>query len=115
MHSHPLAFNMQLHLACDTRAVRRADRARRRFWPHCWRAVVITALFQTTMNFGSDDDGRSQLGGAGRTSVLVYHDAVLDDPDRMAPWRSCQRLSTQDGCQPGLVGGSPFRRHPRWD
>ena len=39
--------------------------------PESWLAVVVTGLFQTTINFGSTTmalDG----GGAGRTSVLVF-------------------------------------------
>lgn len=39
--------------------------------PESWLAVIVTGLFQTTINFGSTTmalDG----GGAGRTSVLVF-------------------------------------------
>jgi len=39
--------------------------------PPSWRAVVITALFQTTINFGSTTMALA-TGGAGRTSVLVF-------------------------------------------
>jgi drug/metabolite transporter (DMT)-like permease len=39
--------------------------------PPSWPAVVITAFFQTTMNFGSTTMALAG-GGAGRTSVLVF-------------------------------------------
>jgi drug/metabolite transporter (DMT)-like permease len=39
--------------------------------PPSWRAVAITALFQTTINFGSTTMALA-TGGAGRTSVLVF-------------------------------------------
>jgi drug/metabolite transporter (DMT)-like permease len=39
--------------------------------PPSWRAVLITALFQTTINFGSTTMALAS-GGAGRTSVLVF-------------------------------------------
>jgi len=39
--------------------------------PPSWRAVVITGLFQTTLNFGCTTMALA-TGGAGRTSVLVF-------------------------------------------
>ncbi|HSV19910.1 MAG TPA: DMT family transporter [Casimicrobiaceae bacterium] len=39
--------------------------------PPSWRAVLVTALFQTTINFGSTVMALAG-GGAGRTSVLVF-------------------------------------------
>jgi drug/metabolite transporter (DMT)-like permease len=40
-------------------------------WPTSWRAVVITALLQTTLNFGATTMALAS-GGAGRTSVLCF-------------------------------------------
>ncbi|HVO90340.1 MAG TPA: DMT family transporter [Casimicrobiaceae bacterium] len=40
-------------------------------WPSSWKAVLITGLFQTTLNFGSTTMALAG-GGAGRTSVLVF-------------------------------------------
>ena len=71
MHSHPLAFNVQRTWLATLVLFGVLIARRRRFWPHSWRAVVITALFQTTMNFGATTMAVA-LGGAGRTSVLVY-------------------------------------------
>ena len=39
--------------------------------PPSWGAVIVTALFQTTVNFGSTTMALAG-GGAGRTSVLVF-------------------------------------------
>jgi len=44
---------------------------RRRFLPESWIAVVVTGIFQTTINFGSTTMALAE-GGAGRTSVLVF-------------------------------------------
>jgi len=44
---------------------------RRALLPDSWTAVVITGLFQTTVNFGSTTMALAG-GGAGRTSVLVF-------------------------------------------
>lgn len=40
--------------------------------PPSWRAIAITGLFQTTLNFGSTVMALGTGGGAGRTSVLVF-------------------------------------------
>ena len=39
--------------------------------PESWLAVIVTAIFQTTINFGSTTMALAG-GGAGRTSVLVF-------------------------------------------
>ena len=44
---------------------------RRPFWPESWLAVIVTGIFQTTINFGSTTMALAG-GGAGRTSVLVF-------------------------------------------
>ena len=41
------------------------------FWPASWIAVIVTGLFQTTLNFGSTTMALAN-GAAGRTSVLVF-------------------------------------------
>ena len=71
MYSHPLAFNVQRTWLATLVLFAVLIARRRRFWPHSWRAVVITALFQTMLNFGATTMAVA-LGGAGRTSVLVY-------------------------------------------
>ena len=44
---------------------------RRNLWPTSWLAVVVTGIFQTTLNFGATTMALAE-GGAGRTSVLVF-------------------------------------------
>ncbi len=39
--------------------------------PQAWRAIIVTGIFQTTINFGSTTMALAG-GGAGRTSVLVF-------------------------------------------
>jgi drug/metabolite transporter (DMT)-like permease len=67
----PLEFNMhRTWLAiCVLFAALVARRGR--FWPGNWRAVVITAFLQTTVNMGATMMAVAG-GGVGRTSVLVY-------------------------------------------
>ncbi len=40
-------------------------------WPASWLAVIVTGLFQTTLNFSATTMALAG-GGAGRTSVLVF-------------------------------------------
>jgi drug/metabolite transporter (DMT)-like permease len=44
---------------------------RRKLWPASWLAVLVTGIFQTTLNFGATTMALAE-GGAGRTSVLVF-------------------------------------------
>ncbi len=44
---------------------------RRPFWPASWIAVIVTGLFQTSLNFSATTMALAG-GGAGRTSVLVF-------------------------------------------
>ena len=44
---------------------------RTRLLPESWIAVIVTGIFQTTINFGSTTMALAG-GGAGRTSVLVF-------------------------------------------
>jgi len=71
MHAHPLAFNV--HRTSIAVAVLFMALAARggRMWPHRWRAVIVTAFFQTAINFGATTLAVAG-GGAGRTSVLVF-------------------------------------------
>lgn len=71
LHAHPLAFNM--HRTWLATGVLFAALVARggRIWPHSWRAVLITAFFQTAINFGATTMAVAG-GGAGRTSVLVF-------------------------------------------
>jgi drug/metabolite transporter (DMT)-like permease len=71
MHAHPLAFNVQRTWLAIVVLFGVLIARRRRVWPHSWRAVVVTAIFQTTINFGATTMAVAG-GGAGRTSVLVF-------------------------------------------
>jgi drug/metabolite transporter (DMT)-like permease len=70
-HADPVVFNAQRTLLAVAvlfaAMVLRGGSLR----PPSWRAVAITALFQTTLNFGSTTMALAG-GGAGRTSVLVF-------------------------------------------
>ena len=71
MHAHPLAFNVhRTSIAVAVLFVALAARGGR-MWPHRWRAVIVTAFFQTAINFGATTLAVAG-GGAGRTSVLVF-------------------------------------------
>jgi drug/metabolite transporter (DMT)-like permease len=71
VHAHPLAFNVQRTWLAIVALFGVLIARRGRFWPHSWRAVIVTALFQTTINFGATTMAVAG-GGAGRTSVLVF-------------------------------------------
>ena len=71
MHAHPLVFNVhRTSIAVAVLFVALAARGGR-MWPHRWRAVIVTAFFQTAINFGATTLAVAG-GGAGRTSVLVF-------------------------------------------
>jgi drug/metabolite transporter (DMT)-like permease len=71
MHAHPLEFNVH-RTALATAVLFGVLFARGgRIWPRSWRAVAVTAFFQTTINFGATTLAVAG-GGAGRTSVLVF-------------------------------------------
>ncbi|MEO8536240.1 MAG: EamA family transporter [Betaproteobacteria bacterium] len=71
MHAHPLSFNVQrTWLATGALFVVLIARGSRML-PHSWRAVLVTAFFQTTVNFGATMMAVAG-GGAGRASVLVF-------------------------------------------
>jgi drug/metabolite transporter (DMT)-like permease len=71
MHADPLVFNV--HRTWLAVAVLFGVLVARggRVWPTSWRSVCVTALFQTTINFGATTMAVAG-GGAGRTSVLVF-------------------------------------------
>jgi drug/metabolite transporter (DMT)-like permease len=71
VHAHPVVFNAERTVLAivalfGVLAVRGAS-----LRPPPWRALVITALLQTTLNMGSTTMALAG-GGAGRTSVLVF-------------------------------------------
>ncbi len=70
-HAHPVLFNAQRSAlaVAGLFALMAARGATLR--PPPWRAVLVTALLQTTLNFGSTTMALAG-GGAGRTSVLVF-------------------------------------------
>ena len=69
--AHPLEFNVQ-RIWLAVAVLFAALLARRgRFWPHSWRAILVTAVFQTVINMGATIMGIAGAG-AGRTSVLVF-------------------------------------------
>jgi drug/metabolite transporter (DMT)-like permease len=70
-HAHPLAFNVQRTWLAALALLFVLIARKGRFWPHSWRAVPVTAIFQTAMNFGATTMAVAS-GGAGRTSVLVF-------------------------------------------
>ena len=71
MHAHPLEFNVHRTWLAALVLAGVLIARRRRIWPHSWRAVLVTAFFQTTINFGATTMAVAG-GGAGRTSVLVF-------------------------------------------
>jgi len=71
LHAHPLEFNVHRTWLAALVLLGVLLARRRRVWPHSWRAVLITAIFQTTINFGATTMAVAG-GGAGRTSVLVF-------------------------------------------
>ena len=71
LNAHPLAFNVhRIWLAVVVLFVVLVVRGGR-ILPHSWRAVIVTALFQTTINMGATIMAVAG-GGVGRASVLVF-------------------------------------------
>ena len=69
--AHPLVFNVHRTWLAIFVLFAALVARRGRFWPGSWRAVLIIALLQTTLNMGSTMMAVAG-GGVGRTSVLVY-------------------------------------------
>jgi drug/metabolite transporter (DMT)-like permease len=71
INAHPLVFNVhRIWLAIFVLFAAVLVRGGR-FWPGNWRAVLVTAFLQTTLNMGATMMAVAG-GGVGRTSVLVY-------------------------------------------
>ena len=71
-HAHPVIYNLQrTWVAIAVLFAVLVWRRRRLALPESWIAVIVTGLFQTTINFGATTMALSG-GGAGRTSVLVF-------------------------------------------
>ena len=71
LHAHPLEFNVHRTWLAIAALFAVLIARRGRVWPQSWRAVLVTAVFQTTINFGATTMAVAG-GGAGRTSVLVF-------------------------------------------
>ena len=70
-HADPVSFNLQRTWLAAIVLFAVPFARRRPLWPVSWLAVIVTGLFQTTVNFGSTT--MALAGGAvGRTSVLVF-------------------------------------------
>jgi drug/metabolite transporter (DMT)-like permease len=67
----PVVFNVQRTWLAVAALFAYLIAVRRLRWPQAWVPVLVTALFQTTLNFGSTTMALAG-GGAGRTSVLVF-------------------------------------------
>jgi drug/metabolite transporter (DMT)-like permease len=69
--AHPAVFNVQRTWVAIAVLFACLILQKRPFWPTSWKAVAITAIFQTTLNFTATTMALAG-GGAGRTSVLVF-------------------------------------------
>jgi drug/metabolite transporter (DMT)-like permease len=69
--AHPVVLNAQRSVLAVVVLFIAMIASGRPLRPPSWRAVLVTALFQTTINFGSTILALAG-GGAGRTSVLVF-------------------------------------------
>jgi drug/metabolite transporter (DMT)-like permease len=69
--AHPVVLNAQRSVLAVVVLFIALVAAGKPLRPPSWRAVIVTALFQTTLNFGSTTMALAG-GGAGRTSVLVF-------------------------------------------
>jgi drug/metabolite transporter (DMT)-like permease len=70
-HADPVSYNIHRTLVAIAVLFGVLFWQRRRLLPESWLAVLVTGIFQTTMNFGSTTMALAE-GGAGRTSVLVF-------------------------------------------
>jgi drug/metabolite transporter (DMT)-like permease len=67
----PVSFNIERTWVAVVVLFAVLLRQRRALLPASWAAVIVTGLFQTTINFGATTMALAG-GGAGRTSVLVF-------------------------------------------
>jgi drug/metabolite transporter (DMT)-like permease len=70
-YAHPVIYNIERTLVAIVLLFAVMLWTRRPLRPESWIAVVVTGLFQTTINSGSTTMALAG-GGAGRTSVLVF-------------------------------------------
>jgi drug/metabolite transporter (DMT)-like permease len=70
-HADPVTYNIHRTLTAIVALFAVLLWQRRRLLPESWLAVLVTGIFQTTINFGSTTMALAE-GGAGRTSVLVF-------------------------------------------
>jgi len=70
-HAHPILYNIHRTLVAIAVLFAVVVWQRRPLLPESWPAVVVTGLFQTTINLGSTPMALAD-GGAGRTAVLVF-------------------------------------------
>jgi drug/metabolite transporter (DMT)-like permease len=70
-HAHPVLYNIHRTLAALAVLFAVLLWRRRPLLPESWLAVIVTGLFQTTINLGSTPMALAD-GGAGRTAVLVF-------------------------------------------
>ncbi len=70
-HSHPVVFNAERTALAIVALFAFLAARGASLRPPPWRALIITALLQTTLNMGSTTMALAG-GGAGRTSVLVF-------------------------------------------
>ena len=71
LHAHALVFNAERTWLAVAVLFAALIARRGRLLPHSWRAVIVTGLFQTTVNFGATMLAVA-TGGAGKASVLVF-------------------------------------------
>jgi drug/metabolite transporter (DMT)-like permease len=69
--ANPVVFNVQRTWVAIAVLFIALVLQRRPLWPTSWTAVLVTAVFQTTLNFGATTMALAG-GGAGSTSVLVF-------------------------------------------
>lgn len=67
----PVTFNVQRTWVAIAVLFAALVWQRRPFAPQDWKAIIVTGIFQTTINYGSTTMALAG-GGAGRTSVLVF-------------------------------------------
>jgi drug/metabolite transporter (DMT)-like permease len=67
----PVVFNVQRTWLAVAALFAYLAAVRRLRWPQAWVPVLVTAVFQTTLNFGSTIMALAG-GGVGRTAVLVF-------------------------------------------
>lgn len=67
----PVTYNIQRTLVAIAALFGLLLWKRRPVLPESWLAVIVTGLFQTTLNMGATTMALAE-GGAGRTSVLVF-------------------------------------------